>query len=315
MNNKGVLFCFTDFKAINIENGYSAIYNEYSDIIRGIAWGKEICPTTGSEHNQGYVQMYKQARWTAIQKMFNSKCHFEVCRGSVKDNDTYCSKENVYTKLGDFVSRGYRSDLHNIKDDLKEGKGLYDIMENYTGDFLRYHSGIGKMKELIDKKKRQEIGYKQPEVTVLYGKAGEGKTNYIYSKYGYENVFKISRYDDPKFMFNGYENERVLVLDDFYGGIQYSYLLQLLDGYPLDLNVKNGVRYNYFDKVYITSNDLPYKWYSKGIQDNLKRRIKSCLEVSEGNTNDLTPEYCYSKDRKQFYIDIDSNSDSDTDDY
>lgn len=285
MNNKGVSFTFTDFDKTNIADGYAKYFNEYKDIIRGIAWGKEICPTTNKEHNQGFVQLYKQARFTAIQKMIKSKCHFEVMQGSVSQNEAYCSKENVYTKLGDFVSKGFRSDLHNIKDDLKNGKCLYDIMDNYTGDFVRYHSGITKMKELIDEHSSHK--WRDVETTTLTGTAGSGKTSYVYKKHGYENVFKIDSSGDDKFMFNGYAGQSVLLIDDFNGWIKYTYLLNVLDGHPLPLNVKNGRTFANWTKVYITSNVKPCAWYSK-IADNLKRRINNCLEVTKGNTENLS---------------------------
>lgn len=292
VKNKGVLFCFTDFSNRNIEKGYKKIYEEFGDMIRGIAWGVETCPKTKKKHNQGYIQVYKQCRYTAIQKWFMSKCHFEVCMGSIKQNEDYCSKEQLYTKLGKFVSRGYRSDMHNIKDDLHNGAEMYDIMNNYTGDYVRYTGGISKMKSLIDKKRRQRMGYVKPNVIARCGRGESGKTKEIFDKHGYENVFKISRYDDLKFMFNGYDNEKVLLMDDFDGTIPYTYLLQLLDGYPMDINVKNGVCYNFFTTIYITSNNMPHKWYYK-FKWNLARRLTTCLKVCKGNTTDFTQQYKY----------------------
>jgi len=285
---KAVSWCFTDFNEYTITNGYAKYFEEFKDMIRGMAWGIETCPTTGKKHNQGFIQFYSQHRTKAVQRMLGSKCHLETMKGSILDNEKYCSKEGVYTTLGYFCKRGFRTNMHNIKDDLMEGASEYEIMDNYTSDFCRYHGGINKMKSLIDKKRRQKIGYRKPEVKILFGDAGVGKTREIYDKHGYENVFKVSRYNDEKFMFNGYENEEVLLLDDFYGGIQYSYLLQLLDGYPMDLNVKNGIRYNFFKKVYITSNKNPHEWYKSGIKENFIRRINECLEVSKGNTDALT---------------------------
>lgn len=285
-NNKSTLFCFTDFLPANVENGYHKCFEDYKDMIRGLYWGKESCPTTGRLHNQGFIQLYSQNRWTKIQKWFKSKCTFKVCKGNVEQNEEYCSKDGFYTKLGKFITKGYRSDLHNIKEDIKNGATKYDIMENYTGDFVRYHSGIESMRGVIDKRKRQDIGFRMPEVHVRFGTGGTGKTKFIYDTHGYINCFKISRYDDLKFMFNGYDNEDVLILDDFKGSVPYTYLLQLLDGYPLDINVKNSVRYNFFTKIYITSNDKPHNWYAK-FKWNLARRIKTCLEVSKGNISTL----------------------------
>jgi hypothetical protein len=163
-------------------------------------------------------------------------------------------------------------------------------MENYTGDYIRYTGGIKSMKSLIDKRRRQDMGYVKPYVEVRCGKADNSKTKDVYDKYGYKNVFKISRYDDLKFMFNGYDNEKVLLLDDFNGNLPYTYMLQLLDGYPMDINVKNGVCYNFFNKIIITSNNRPHKWYTN-FKKNLARRFTKCLEVSKGNTMDFT--HCY----------------------
>ena len=163
IKDKGVCFCFTDFSVKNIEAGYKLVYQEYEDMIRGIAWGIEKCPKTGKPHNQGFIQLFKQGRYGMIQRWFKSKCHFEVMMGSIKNNEEYCSKENRYTIYGQFVEQGYRTDLHNIKDDIKQGSGMYEIMNNYTGDFIRYHSGIDKMKQVIDKKKdhRSVIDYQK----------------------------------------------------------------------------------------------------------------------------------------------------------
>ena len=299
-DNKGVSFCLTDFSTKNIESGYANIYNEYKDVIRGIAWGKETCPSTGKLHNQMYIQMFKQCRATAIQNMIKSKCHYEVMRGSIEQNETYCSKEGVYTKLGCFVSRGYRSDLHNIKDDLKNGSSLYDIMENYTGDFIRYSNGIQKMKSLIDNKQANK--FRKVTTTALIGDAGSGKTTYVCDKYGYENVFIVENGQDEKFLFDGYDGEKTILIDDFNGNIKYTTLLRILDGHKYGINIKNGRTYARWENIYITSNNKPSKWY-KNIGENLKRRIKNCLLVSEGNTTDLTHPWEIDDDTDDEYSD------------
>ncbi len=287
--NKGISFCFTDFKEENITDGYEEMFEEYKDVIRGIAWGVETCPKTQRKHNQGYIQMYQQCRYNAIACMIKSKAHFEVLRGSIEDNENYCSKEGNYTKLGYFVNKGYRTDLHNIKDDLLNDATKYDIMFNYTGNFVRYSSGIMKMKELIDKKKAQK--WRDVTTTVLYGKAGVGKTSYVMNRYGYDNVFILDAKWASTNFWGDYDNESVLLIDDFNGWIQYSYMLRILDGHPLQLNIKGGSTYAKWTHVYITSNAMGYKWY-KSVGDNLKRRISSCLEVFIGNTETInTDEY------------------------
>lgn len=303
-SNKGVCFCFTDFLPYNVSNGYSDIYVDFKDVIRGIAWGKEVCPTTGKEHNQGYIQLFVQDRYSVIQKWFKSKCNFRVMKGSILQNEEYCSKEGSYTKLGKFVSRGYRSDAHNIKDDIVNGASEKEIMENYTGNYLRYHSGIKSIKSLHDKDARN--CWMEPNVTALVGLGGGGKSTYVYNKHGYNNCFTI----DSKMMatdfWGMYAGEEVLIIDDFNGWIQYSYLLRILDGHPLHLNIKNGNTFKNWKFVYMTSNVLPKCWYAN-IKWNLMRRFKICLLVSKGNTENLTHQEAWGKNYNIFKKQVESD--------
>ena len=170
---------------------------------------------------------------------------------------------------------------------------MYDIMENYTGDFIRYHSGIAKMKALIDKKRLNV--WREVHTTILQGEAGSGKSKYVYDKHGYENVFKIDQRLMKTDFWGSYDGESVLLIDDFNGWIQYTYLLQILDGHPIGLNIKNGGTYANWKHVYFTSNCSMSYWYKK-IGDNLARRIKSCLEVTKGNTEPLSIDKRLEKD-------------------
>lgn len=281
---KGTYFCFTDFKNSRVD--YAKIYYNNKDMIRFLYTGTEICPKTKKQHQQSYIQMYSQCRATYIQKMFNEKFHIDKCRGGPLQNIKYCGKDEDVRKWGTMSSgQGFRTDLHNIKDDIKKGSSTYEIMDNYTGQFIRYYNGIGKVKALVDKKERNK--WRDIKVISLTGKAGEGKTKYVYDKHGYDNVFCA----DSKMMksnFLGmYDGEKVLLIDDFNGWIEYNYLLRLLDGHPLPINIKNGDTYANWNTVYITSNVVPGDWYRK-TSDNLKRRFTSCLEVTKGNTEALS---------------------------
>lgn len=293
VNNKATLFCFTDF---GNNNGYEDHFNENRDYIRGMAWGKEICPSTGRPHNQGFIQLFHQDRWNTILSIFGFS-HIEACKGSLKSNEDYCKKEGEYTHLGNFVRRGYRSDLVNIKQDLKNGATLSDVMDNYTGDFVRYTGGIKAMKTLIDKDSRN--CWRSLSVYSLTGEAGCGKTSFVYKTEGYKNVFTVDQKMMKTDFWGTYDGETVLLIDDFSGWIPYSYLLRILDGHPLSLNVKNGNTFAAWTKVYITSNVKPGMWYRTS-GDNLKRRFgnqgklpdnnifENCLEVTKGNTKRLS---------------------------
>ena len=291
--NKGTTFVFTDFKESNVENGYHQIFDEYSDMIRGLAWGKEICPDSGKLHNQGFIQVFTQTRFSALKKWFKSKCHFEVMFGNIEQNEKYCSKDGFYTKLGYFCNKGYRTDWHNIKEDIRNGSSMYDIMENYTSHFGHYVNGIKAIKTEIDNK-ILSTKIRNLECTIIYGATGVGKTTAILNQYDLNDVYVLQNPDKDNKNWNGYDGQKVLVIDDFYGWIRPSEMLRLLDGKPYRVRKLNGFSWAQFEKVYITSNCCPLEWWQNAdipteVLEAVWRRCQNfCLEVlSRGNTDTL----------------------------
>lgn len=73
---------------------------------RFIAYGEEVCPDTGLLHYQAYIVAYNPIRLASLVKYFGEGHHFEVMRGSLQQNEDYCSKEGRFTKLGDEPRQG-----------------------------------------------------------------------------------------------------------------------------------------------------------------------------------------------------------------
>jgi len=55
--------------------------------------GKEIAPTTGTPHIQGYIEFKKQKTWNAISKML-PRAHLEKTIGTREENLVYCMKSD-----------------------------------------------------------------------------------------------------------------------------------------------------------------------------------------------------------------------------
>jgi len=112
---------------------------------------------------------------------------------------------------------------------------------------------------------------------VYWGEAGCGKTR----KAVEENPdhYILTTDGEGKVWFDGYAGEKTLILDDFYGGIKYSYLLRLLDGYKCRLEVKGSFTYAMWDKIIITSNKPPNDWYHHGLTPALKRRLTKTTQM------------------------------------
>lgn len=78
-------------------------------------FGEEICPSTGREHLQGYIEFHKKERPTECVK--TTKIHWEKARGSREDNIKYCSKEGkVHTNSNWILEDEFMEYIHKPKD-------------------------------------------------------------------------------------------------------------------------------------------------------------------------------------------------------
>ncbi len=100
------------------------------------------------------------------------------------------------------------------------------------------------------------------KTTVFWGDTGTGKTKRVYEEQKFEDVYKLD-VSNTGVWWNGYTGQKVLLIDDFYGWIRYGQLLNILDGYPLRLDIKGDFTIAKFERVYITSNEHPNMWYAK----------------------------------------------------
>lgn len=91
---------------------------------------------------------------------------------------------------------------------------------------------------------------------------------------------------------DGYDGHEDVIIDDFYGWLKWSFLLNLLDRYPLMLPNKGGYCECKIKRIIITSNKSPEEWYpSKEDKTPLLRRIdetthfnsffQQCIDLSQ----------------------------------
>lgn len=253
-------------------NNYSE--EEYNDLItcnlfKYLIIGKEI-GDKGTPHLQGYGEFVKQIRSTQIKKI-NNRMHFESRKGSQAQAIAYCKKDNKFVEIGEKKIQGKRNDLLLIRDAIKGGSSYKDILETYelNGSQIRvletYFSYLeGERKD-------------KPIVKWIYGKSGAGKTKYVYDTYA-SDVYKK---DETKW-WDGYDKQKVCLLDDFRGShMKFTYLLSLLDRYPHRVEIKGGFRQFDSKIIIITSNKHPKDVYNKEDEEinQLLRRIDEIIEM------------------------------------
>lgn len=259
--------------------------------VRFIAYGEEVCPSTGALHYQAYLVFYQPQQRSRCTKLFGDGHHFEPMYGSLKQNEAYCSKEGSFKKLGDEPKQGERNDLIGVTRLIDAGDHLWDIAvdnEIHRSAVVKYHSGLQKYEAHVRERKRKAEGFKPPEVYIRHGEPCVSKTRYIYDRHGYNDVWVWN----PSLgtFFDGYCGQRIAVFEDVQKGSipQLSYLKQLLDGYPIRVNIKGGSAIWTPEIIYITSNELPCSWFdwdgSSAHYDALMSRVKNACSIKADGT-------------------------------
>uniref|UniRef100_A0AAU6S515 Replication-associated protein n=1 Tax=Myotis capaccinii feces associated cyclovirus 2 TaxID=3139989 RepID=A0AAU6S515_9CIRC len=259
-------FCFT-------WNNYTeADYNKAKLFIQdqckyGII-GKEIAPATGTIHLQGFCNLHKPMRFNAIKKCLSNTIHIEKANGSDLDNQKYCSKAGEIFETGEPQSQGKRNDLQTMVDYVNNQPGICNI-ENIAREhptvFIKYHRGI---KEWLRLHKPIQPRFEKTEVFYYYGSPGTGKSKSALEEATAalqegETVANDIYYKPRGLWWDGYMQQRCIIIDDFYGWIKYDEMLKIMDRYPYKVQIKGGFEEFTSKKIWITTNvdtDLLYKF-------------------------------------------------------
>lgn len=222
----------------------------------------EKCEQTGRIHSQGYCMFSSNMRFNAVKCMLGN-AHIEKRKGSHSQARDYCSKEETRIlgpfESGDEPKPGKRNDLLEVKDSIDNGADILDVANEHFQSFCRYSRAF---REYIS------LGFpirkSKSRVEVHWGVSGAGKTYGVYDKYGVDNVYNMPRPNgNSTIWFDGYNGKKhkVLLIDDFYGWAPLNFMLQLLDAYPFQVQVKGSFVHFSCEVIWITSNDTWENWY------------------------------------------------------
>ncbi len=266
-------WAFTDFEL----KDWSKIYEQHEDV-NYICWGTEICPETKRKHYQGWFQVINKKRFGGAKKVCQSKkMHIEACLGSEEQNDKYCQKDNVYTRLGEYTIQGKRTDLDGLKKIIDDGGTLKDIAGENFQAFIQYNRGFQEYKKIVDKSRRKT--FRNVKVIHIHGKTGTGKTKRAMAHS--DDTYKIQ--GNALKWWDGYDGEETIVIDEYDSQIPCTELLGILDGYQLRLPIKGSFTYANWKTVLITSNYKRLHGSAKKMhRDALKRRITETIKMCRG---------------------------------
>lgn len=273
MTRSGKNFCFTinNYTESDIAKLKDA---ENAEILRYLCYGRER-GESGTPHLQGYVSFIKRRTFRWVKNYISERAHIEQAKGTPTQNRAYCCKEaqsdDDFHEWGELpAGERARTDLHQVVSAIKSGKRARDIADEFGECFVRYSRGINAIRMLYCEPRDWET-----EVTVLYGETGTGKTRKAWNELCEKDAF----FYPGGGWFDGYDEHANVIFDDF-GGSEFkiTYLLKLLDRYPMQVPVKGGFVQWVPKHIVITSNYPPEDWYPNAKdkhKEALLRRIKT----------------------------------------
>ncbi len=228
-------------------------------IVRYCIYQREICPESKREHYQGYIEFFDNLRIGQVKAVLG-ECHVEPRQGSRTQAREYARKEESAIPATQVEFGLWNEDAsrkRKLCDILKEDITLDDIAEQYPAIYVRHCRGL---KDLFNRRlKRKAFAERKVTVVACIGPTCTGKTTWAHR----QDVHLFSVPVAHKLWFDGYEGEKTILIDEFYGDIRYDHLLRILRGFRIQVPYKGGFVPAFWNKVIITSNKHPDSWYPK----------------------------------------------------
>ncbi|AUM61742.1 Rep [uncultured virus] len=231
-------------------------------------WGREIAPTTGRPHLQGYLYFPEKKAWGALKKI-DKEAHWEAARKSPQANYDYCSKEGRYfEEIGVKPVMGARTDLQAVAEEVRNGASLQAIAEAHPGMFVQYSKGFAALKNSLMKDRTTK-----PDVTWVYGETGLGKTKLAVE------LCKSFYMKDGTQWWDGYEQQECIIVDDFDGKWPFRDLLRFLDRYKYQGQCKGGYVKINSPEIVITCEYPPSHFWTGSELAQIQRRITELVHL------------------------------------
>lgn len=236
----------------------------------------------GTVHLQGFCTFENKMTFTGIQ-VYCPGIHIESAKASALKNIAYCSKLDTRVagpyEHGERPCQGYRSDLAVMGDMIKGGMTVRQVVRDVGMNAARVKNHLMVYAQSLYPERDRSL---TPEVHVLWGAYGAGKTRPIYEKYGDNNVFR-PLWQKGTVWWDSYVGQQVVLFDDWpledADDDVYKQMVQWTDRYPMNLNVKGGSTPMGNSIFYITANSEPRQWFHMKGPRALERRFTSVTNV------------------------------------
>lgn len=290
-------FVVTDWN-LNSSDNYGTIMR--NNQIQFLAFGRELCPKTKKPHNQVFLYFYNPRSFSKINlgkigKFWGeTHCFVDVIRGSFAQNEAYCSKEGKYTKLGDEPEQGSRGDIKENCSLILSGVSTpNDLAVKDPVNFNMYKNTYN---NIYNQYLRKQFRTEQTRGVWYWGSTGVGKSHLAFKDFSpdthYVKDLNVNWWDN-------YEQQKIVVLNEFRGQIKYGELLDLLDKWPKSVPIRNNPSIPFTsEKIIITSCKPPEEIYSNICDDYemINQLLRRCevVHLTEKTTGKID-KFCLAK--------------------
>lgn len=294
--------------------------------VRFVAFGFEI-GEEGTPHLQGYIEFMAGVRLNGVKGWVGSRAHIEPSTMGwdekenylnpdweevLYDNLAYVTKEGNFEVYGVPAISGCRTGVEGFLQAAEESHGNIGeesfLIEHYKVS-MRYMSwGMRVLNMYRRKAFKDKKLYPDPELWIYYGHTGTGKSRDAKAIPGRHY---ISCNLEGQFWFDGYDNEEVIIFDEWTdAAFSLKFLNYMMDPHTegVRLPIKNGFVYVKPRVWVLTTNQKPQNWYKNADKEMLgafHRRIRIQQRyLRKGDTIEVIRYDCTPGDEKFDKVEI-----------
>lgn len=245
------------------EESYKLLVEE--PLFQYVIIGKEV-GESGTPHLQGYAEFIKKAKWGPLAKKHNMHC--ETAKGTPEQCINYCKKDGDYIEIGDKKNPDKKGQMEkdrwarNIK--LAEEGKLDELRDTDPRAYAICYKTWKQMK--------QDNMKSLPQVPLdnvwIWGPPRIGKSTYART-FGNYYPKPLNKWWD------GYQNEEVVVIDDFEKESHLDHHLKIwADHYDFIAECKGGSMRIRPKKIIVTSNYSPDECFTGTTLEAIRARFQ-----------------------------------------
>ncbi len=247
----------------------------------------------GTPHYQVYIEFTRSRALAYLRHHISASGHWEPRNGTAVQASLYCTKDDTRIE-GPWIigtiskGAGSRTDIVDFKDAIRSGKRKRDLWETHTVQMAKYRHMYDDLRRCHRPKRVEEL-----VVALLVGETGTGKTRTVHEQWDIEGYWRLPL-SGGRMWFDGYDGEPNVLFDDFAGKMSkmpLTLFLQIIDRYPVQVEVKGSFVWWMPHIIAITSNFHPREWYDWTHREPsykaLCRRIHLVSEFNEDGRVDI----------------------------